>query len=75
MNSRECANGRWVPAIPLKAPIDMRLKCRHEWTEHVHDEGWTSHLDWDCLRCGTTTENAARPRDGRSWLGRLFYGS
>lgn len=65
-------SGRWVPAVPLRAPVDVRWACDHRWTPHVHDNGMTSHVDYDCLRCAATTEAATRPDDGpwpiRSWI-------
>lgn len=61
----------WIPAVPLRAPVDVRWHCSHEWTAHavVHKGkllGY-SHVDYDCLRCGATTEAGTHPEDG-------FYG-
>lgn len=63
---------RWVPAIPLKAPIDVRIRCAHEWTECVYDTGQTAWNYFGCIRCGATKEAANLPADGRSWIGRLL---
>lgn len=67
-----CVGGRWVPSIPLKAPIDVRWACDHRWTPHVHPSGAESWLDWDCMRCGAEFENATPPVNGpwriRSWI-------
>lgn len=75
-NMREIS-GRWVPAIPLRAPIDVRWNCSHRWTPHVHDSGETSHVDYDCTRCGAATEAGAWPEDGpyrlRAWIARKLW--
>jgi hypothetical protein len=68
--------GRWVPAIPLRAPIDVRWRCDHRWTPHVHSTGAESTVDFDCTRCGDSCEAAGRPNDGpyrlRSQLACIF---
>ena len=79
--SREIAPGVWVPAVPLKAPVDVRWCCSHEWTPHIYEgTGWTAQNYFDCLRCGAEIEAGVQPHDGprraRRWLAlRLFsYG-
>lgn len=61
-----------MPAVPVKAPVDVRWRCEHEWTPHVHDNGMTSHVDYDCLRCGTGREFGSWPKNGpdpiRRWV-------
>ncbi len=67
-----CINGRWVPAIPLRGPIDVRWLCEHEWTPHVFENGHESSIDYDCQHCGTAREFGAWPEDGpdpiRRWI-------
>lgn len=55
--------GRWVPAIPAKAPLGVRLRCSHRWTPVVHEHG-TSWLDYGCIVCGALVERPATPKDG-----------
>lgn len=64
---RQYENGSWYPTPPIKAPWDVRWCCYHDWTPHRHDSGETSPIDWDCLCCGATTENAARPPSEWHW--------
>lgn len=75
---RRSTTGRWVPAIPCKAPIDVRWSCSHAWALHVHDDGSVSHLDFDCIHCGATTETAGWPMNGpyriRGWIARKLWG-
>lgn len=49
---RQYGDGGWYAAPPLKAPWDVRWCCEHDWQPHRHDNGVTSPVDWDCLRCG-----------------------
>lgn len=68
---RQHANGGWYPAVPLKAPLDVRWMCEHDWTPHRHDSGETSFVDWDCLRCGAEAESGhapPKPWRVRRWL-------
>lgn len=62
---REVAPGVWVPAIPLKAPWDVRIRCDHRW--YPADP----MIAWACLRCGA--ERDGHPRDGRGFIGGLLY--
>jgi hypothetical protein len=72
-----CISGRWVPAIPLKAPIDVRWMCEHEWTPHVYEQGWDAWNYFDCVRCGVGIEAGVQPEDGawpiRSWIARHIW--
>lgn len=69
--------GRWVPAIPLKAPIDVRWCCDHRWTPHVYPQGWDAWNYFDCVRCGVNVEAGVQPENGpwliRRWLGLRFF--
>lgn len=65
-NPRVCIAGRWVPAVPMRAPIDVRWVCEHEWTPHVFPNGHESTIDYDCLNCGTAREFGAWPERPRS---------
>jgi hypothetical protein len=60
-----CINGRWVPAVSLKAPVDVRWVCHHRWTPHVHSSGDTSWTYFDCLSCGVGIEAGSQPDDGQ----------
>lgn len=64
--------GRRVPAIPLRAPLDVRWRCRHVWTPHVYDNGMTAWNYFDCVRCGADVEAGVQPANGpwriRSWV-------
>lgn len=71
--------GRWVPAIPIRAPWHGRWCCPHKWTPHVHASGETSPVDYDCMRCGASTEAGGPPADGlwpaRSWIAhKILFG-
>lgn len=62
--------GAWIPAIPLRAPLGVRLRCEHRWVAHavVAEDGTLlglSPVDYDCTRCGGAREAGAWPRDGR----------
>lgn len=64
-NSR-CYGGVWVPAIPGRAPYDVRWCCTHEWTPLavIGSDGTFlgySHIDYGCLRCGAVTDAAGAP--------------
>jgi hypothetical protein len=70
VNSAQQVGGAWVPAIPLKAPLALRLRCSHAWTPHAFEYGdpprlGLSPVDFDCVRCGATREAAALPHPGR----------
>lgn len=72
-----CINGRWVPAIPIKAPIDVRWMCEHQWTPHVYEQGWDAWNFFDCTRCGAACEAANRPDPGawkiRRWVAERIF--
>lgn len=74
MSTQRQVGGSWVPAIPLKAPLGVRLRCDHRWVAHAFEyrrEDWPeprcglSPVDYDCTRCGAAREAGAWPRDGR----------
>ncbi len=73
-NAKQLRGGRWVPAIPVRGPIDTRWLCSHRWTPHVHENGMTSWVDYDCLNCGDGCEAGVPPDDGpyrlRYWIAR-----
>ena len=64
-NMRE-VGGRWVPAVPLRAPLLYRWRCSHQWTPHIYEQGWTAWNFFDCTRCGASTEAAYQP-DNHPW--------
>lgn len=71
------ANGPWLPAVPLRAPLGVRLRCDHRWTPHAFEYQASygtavslSPVDFDCTRCGATKEAGAPPEDG-PYRGRL----
>lgn len=72
-----CVNGRWVPAIPLKSPVDVRWCCEHEWTPHVYSSGEDAWNFFDCVRCGAETEAANCPEPGvwrvRRWIAERIF--
>lgn len=61
---QEVAPGIWRPAIPLKAPIDIRWRCDHRFIPI------DSMIGWACIRCGV--ERDGMPPDGHDWPYRLW---
>jgi hypothetical protein len=70
-------NGRWVEAIPMRAPVDVRWACEHDWTPYVHPSGEASWVDYGCVRCGAMMEAGSWPEGGRwrvrSWIARRVF--
>lgn len=62
--SREVAPGVWREAIPMRAPIDVRIRCEHRWIPA------DPMIEWGCARCGERRDGM--PRDGFGLLGRLL---
>lgn len=74
MNTQTQVGGQWVPAIPMRAPLDVRLRCAHRWVPHAFEyrrADWSeprcgfSPVDYDCVHCGAQREAGAWPQDGR----------
>lgn len=63
-NLREVAPRVWMPAIPLRAPIDVRWRCDHRWTPT------DPMIEWGCLNCGVRRDGV--PKNGYDWPYRLW---